>query len=375
MHLALQLTPSCNLRCGYCFTPPRYGEPMSEEVAFAALDMVVRLNRGPVGVTLTGGEPLLARDLVRSIVLRAREMEGHGGPRFVFRLLTNGLLLDEDFLRWADQRRVTVAMSFDGTRAAHDTHRHFPDGSSTYDLLAWRLRALLHRGRRAAVLLTVAPRTAVHLSASVEELVRMGARVIVVTPDLTVKWTPAQLEELERQLVWTGETYLDRARAGRPLYLSPFELHTDDVHTRWSGNYHQPPCKLGRERLAVDTRGDVYPGVAFFRAGPTSRWHLGTVLTDVSERLRRLVHSETLGELEGCADGPDRGLARARCGCLNWLTTGFVDRVPEALCAYDKLLVPVADRVREQAAAEGLPSFLPPGPLTLDERMLVAGPL
>ena len=90
MHLTLHLTRQCNMRCDYCYTPPRDARPMSLETAVKALRMGARLTGdSSCGVVFFGGEPLLCRELMAEVVAEARRMERRGTGRFHFKVTTN----------------------------------------------------------------------------------------------------------------------------------------------------------------------------------------------------------------------------------------------------------------------------------------------
>ncbi|MBN2800175.1 MAG: radical SAM protein [Deltaproteobacteria bacterium] len=374
MRLHLHLTSSCNLRCSYCFTPPAYSEPMSEAVAFRALDLGWREAQGPLSVVFTGGEPLLAKGLIQSIVHRGREMAQQGGPKIAFRVVTNGLLLDEPFLTWAAAQGVRFGMSYDGVQAAQDAHRLLPDRTSSWALVQWRLRQLLHGDRRAAVLLTLTPQTVGHLERSVAELLRAGARYLVVTPSLADAWGEAALEVLGQQLEGVARRYLERARKGKAFYFSPFELHctqTDPENPRCI--YHYPPLEVGVDVLAVDPAGFVFPGSVFVAKGPASRWCLGDVFGGISERLRRQISAEARAFAQR-DELPIRGLSATRCASLRWISVGSFDALGEAALAYDAVHLPIADRVRASMLEEGLRPLSPEGEFPLEEQLSIAGP-
>jgi uncharacterized protein len=126
MHLTLHLTPACNLRCDYCYAPPTGGAPMSAATGRRALEFGSSLERGSCGIVFFGGEPLLCRDLIQDLVAHGRELERRRAGRFHFKLTTNGVLLDDAFLEFALREDVFIALSVDGTPAAHDRHRRFP---------------------------------------------------------------------------------------------------------------------------------------------------------------------------------------------------------------------------------------------------------
>jgi cyclic pyranopterin phosphate synthase len=112
--LRISVTDRCNFRCPYCmprelFGPDHVFLPRSELLTYDEIGRVVRAfaTAGVTKVRLTGGEPLLRRDLAVLVGIVA----GTPGVRDVA-LTTNGSLLaaQADALRAAGLRRVTVSL-------------------------------------------------------------------------------------------------------------------------------------------------------------------------------------------------------------------------------------------------------------------------
>jgi len=244
MHLTLHLTRACNLRCDYCYAPPQDGAPMSFAIGRQALELGSRLNSGSCGIVFFGGEPLLCKGLIRDLVACGHELERYRAGRFHFKVTTNGMLLDEEFLEFALREEVFVALSFDGTQAAHDAHRRTAGGAGTFETLLPRLRLLLSARPYSSVMIVVNPDTAAHLTESVEFLLEEGARYLILSLNHAAPWT--EYEKLaQRYVAWT--------RAGRKFYLSPFEVKLSSHINRHC--YHKDRCELGRRQLSVDPAG------------------------------------------------------------------------------------------------------------------------
>lgn len=108
-YLRLSLTDQCNLRCRYC--TPGVGEKL-ERAELLRYEELLRFIRVAVGlgvrkVRLTGGEPLLRRDVLAFIADLAR-VPGLGD----IRLTTNGVLLEEcaEGLYAAGIRRLNISL-------------------------------------------------------------------------------------------------------------------------------------------------------------------------------------------------------------------------------------------------------------------------
>jgi cyclic pyranopterin phosphate synthase len=110
--LRLSVTDRCNFRCRYCMPRERFGKdheflPRAELLSFEELTRVTRLLSGTLRkVRLTGGEPLLRKELTSLVSLLRAET---GLP---LALTTNGVLLPKlaEPLFQAGLTRVTVSL-------------------------------------------------------------------------------------------------------------------------------------------------------------------------------------------------------------------------------------------------------------------------
>ncbi len=125
--LRISVTDRCNLRCHYCMPEEEYvwlphEEILSFEEIVELADIFTEL--GVDKVRLTGGEPLLRRDLDRLIRMLAQNSRIRD-----LALTTNGILLSEQAraLREAGLRRLTVSLDTlrpDRFRALTRRHAH-----------------------------------------------------------------------------------------------------------------------------------------------------------------------------------------------------------------------------------------------------------
>ena len=96
-----------------------------------------RIHRIP-GVTLImhGGEPLLAgHDLISRLVHATRDAAGPG-VEVTAKVQTNGVGLDDSYLRLFRGLGVQVGVSLDGGAEAHDRHRRFASGRGSHAAVA-----------------------------------------------------------------------------------------------------------------------------------------------------------------------------------------------------------------------------------------------
>lgn len=148
-HLVLTVTDGCNLRCQYCYLE-KETRFMKASTALTAIEYFLARsddNHQPI-ISFYGGEPLLAKELVREVVQSARCLPG--GDRVLFVIDTNATLLDVSLVEWLAKEGIHLQVSLDGPREIHDRHRIDGEGQPSFDRVMSGLDLLLARDRGAA---------------------------------------------------------------------------------------------------------------------------------------------------------------------------------------------------------------------------------
>jgi uncharacterized protein len=137
----------CDLACDYCYMyemadqswrdrPRRMPMEIADHTA-VRIGEHARNHRVPsVMLIMHGGEPLLAgRELISELVHATRAAAGPGVQVDV-KVQTNGIGLDDSYLRLFLELGVQVGVSLDGTAESHDRHRRFASGRGSYAAVA-----------------------------------------------------------------------------------------------------------------------------------------------------------------------------------------------------------------------------------------------
>jgi len=353
MHYTLHLTNRCNLRCDYCYVDQSCGETdMSPGTARAAVDLAGR-GAKRAGLIFFGGEPLLRQELIRDTVAYARAREKEGGCRYFFKITTNGLLLDDEFLDFARREGLFVALSLDGTQQAHDAHRHDAQGRGCYEQVVDAAKRLLHLKPYSPVLMTVRPDTLPHFAAGVEALFGLGFAYVIASLDYSANWRDGHLPELARQYELLADLYERKTLAEDKFYFSPFEVKIrSHVNSR---TYCRERCELGLRQLSMGPDGALYPCVQFV-GDPAFR--LGDVWRDIDEAARQALYARNEEEKPGCDRCGIRVRCNHYCACLNRQATGSIDKVSPMLCAHERIVLPIADRLAERLYTRGSALFI-----------------
>ena len=147
--LCLHVAHSCNLNCSYCFASQGkyHGDRalMSFEVGKQALDFLVAHSgtRHNLEVDFFGGEPLMNFDVVKQLVAYARSIEKEAGKNFRFTLTTNGVLIDDDVIDFANREMSNVVLSLDGRKEVHDRFRVDYAGKGSWERIVPKFQKLV----------------------------------------------------------------------------------------------------------------------------------------------------------------------------------------------------------------------------------------
>ena len=150
--LCLHVSHTCNLNCAYCFASQGkyHGERavMSYEVGKRALDFLVENSgsRRNLEVDFFGGEPLMNFDTVKRLVAYARSIEKSKNKNFRFTLTTNGMLIDDDVIDFANREMSNVVLSLDGRREIHDRYRVDYAGRGSWEQIVPKFQKLVRPG-------------------------------------------------------------------------------------------------------------------------------------------------------------------------------------------------------------------------------------
>jgi len=266
--LCLHVAHTCNLNCAYCFASQgKYqGERaiMSLEVGKRALDFLIENSgtRRNLEVDFFGGEPLMNFDMIKELVAYARVREKEAGKNFRFTLTTNGVLVDDDVIDFANREMSNVVLSLDGRKEIHDRYRVDYAGKGSWEKIVPKFQRFVEkRGNRNYYMRGTFTHANPDFVKDIEEMLRLGftelsMEPVVCAPDdpsaLTQEDLPIVLDQYEK----LAELMLQRRREGRPFTFYHYMIDLKGgpcIYKRVSG------CGSGTEYMAVTPWGDLYP--------------------------------------------------------------------------------------------------------------------
>lgn len=337
--LCLHVAHTCNLNCSYCFASQGkyHGERalMSFEVGKQALDFLIANsgNRRNLEVDFFGGEPLMNFSVVKELVEYARTQEPIHNKNFRFTLTTNGVLIDDEVIDFANREMSNVVLSLDGRREIHDRLRVDHSGRGSYDIIVPKFKKLVEsRGDKSYYMRGTFTHANPDFTKDVFHMADLGFNELSMEPVVSAPDDPAALTEDDittvlKEYEILAEEMLRRDREGRGFTFYHYMLDLKEgpcVYKRISG------CGSGTEYMAVTPWGDLYPCHQFVGE---ERFRLGNVYEGVTNNeLREEFRAQNAYTRKECADCWARLYCSGGCAANAYHATGSIGGVYESGC-------------------------------------------
>ncbi len=290
--LCMHIAHTCNLNCSYCFASQGkyHGDRamMSFEVGKQAFDFLIANSgtRKNLEVDFFGGEPLMNFDVVKELVAYARSIEKDHGKNFRFTLTTNGVLIDDDVIEFANKEMSNVVLSLDGRKEVHDRFRVDYNGKGSWEKIVPKFQKLVEarEGKNYYMRGTFTHHNPDFLE-DIKEMLSLGFKELSMEPVVCAEDDPSALTKEDLPVVMKqyeelAELMLKKHKEGDGFTFYHYMIDLKGgpcIYKRISG------CGSGTEYMAVTPWGDLYPchqfvGEEKYRLGDVWR---GVTNTDI----------------------------------------------------------------------------------------------
>ena len=357
--LCLHVAHTCNLNCSYCFASQGkyHGERavMSYEVGKQALDFLIANSgtRRNLEVDFFGGEPLMNFDVVKRLVAYARSVEKEHGKNFRFTLTTNGMLIDDDVIDFANKECHNVVLSLDGRKEVHDRYRVDYAGRGSWERIVPKFRKLVEaRGGKNYYMRGTFTHANPDFLKDIEAMLDLGFTELSMEPVVCAENDPSALTKedlpvLMEQYEKLAELMLCRRREGRPFTFYHYMIDLTGgpcIYKRISG------CGAGTEYMAVTPWGDLYPCHQFVG---DEKFRLGDIWNGVSNfAVREEFAACNVYAHEECRDCWARLYCSGGCAANAYHATGSVTGVYRYGCELFRKRIECAIMVEAARAME-----------------------
>ena len=266
--LCLHVAHTCNLNCTYCFASQGkyHGDRalMSFEVGKQAIDFLIAHSgtRTNLEVDFFGGEPLMNWEVVKQIVTYARSQEPIHHKNFRFTLTTNGVLVDDEVIEFANKEMSNVVLSLDGRKEVHDRLRKDYAGNGSYDLIVPKFQKFARaRGDKSYYIRGTFTHNNVDFTNDIFHMADLGFTELSMEPVVCAPGDPYALTEEDMPVLFDqyellAKEMLRRKKEGRGFTFYHYMLdltHGPCIYKRISG------CGSGTEYMAVTPWGELFP--------------------------------------------------------------------------------------------------------------------
>ena len=357
--LCLHVAHTCNLNCSYCFASQGkyHGDRalMSFEVGKRALDFLIENSgkRRNLEVDFFGGEPLMNWDVVKQLVQYARSVEKEHNKNFRFTLTTNGMLIDEDVIEFANKEMSNVVLSLDGRKEINDLKRVDYAGNGSYDKIVPKFKQLVEsRGGQGYYMRGTFTHANPDFTKDVFHMADLGftelsMEPVVSSPDDPAALTPEDLEIVKEHYEILAKEMIQRKKEGRGFTFYHYMLDLTEgpcVYKRISG------CGSGTEYMAVTPWGDLYPCHQFVG---DEAYKLGDIWQGVTnEALREEFRSCNAYAREDCKDCWAKLYCSGGCAANAYHASGSIRGIYEPGCELFKKRIECAIMIKAAEDAE-----------------------
>ncbi len=337
--LCLHIAHTCNLNCSYCFASQGkyHGDRalMSFEVGKRALDFLVENSgsRHNLEVDFFGGEPLMNFQVVKDLVKYARSIEKQNNKNFRFTLTTNGVLIDDDVIDFANKEMSNVVLSLDGRKEVHDKFRVDYNGNGSWEKIVPKFQKLVEarEGKNYYMRGTFTHHNPDFLN-DIKEMLRLGFNELSMEPVVCAKGDESELTDKDIEIVLDqydklAELMIEKDKEGKPFTFYHYMIDLKGgpcIYKRISG------CGSGTEYMAVTPWGDLYPCHQFVGE---EKFKLGDVFNGVTNKqmVEQFKCCNVYSHPE-CVDCWARLYCSGGCAANAYHSTGSVTGVYEKGC-------------------------------------------
>ena len=339
--LALHVCHDCNLKCKYCYGEGgTYGGPrkyMDKKIAEKAVDFLIK-ESGEISecvIIFFGGEPLLNFELIKHVILYARETGKKYGKKVRFSMTTNGTLLTDEVISYLNREKIGVLISMDGYEKIQDRMRPFRNGKGSYKSIVPKAQKFISSRRGRVSVRATFTREDLHLLSITKHLTDLGFGVVHLCPvsGSEYKLSSRDMARIGKEFEKMAEYFMEMVRKGYAGSVGIFR--------KFLNQFHHPrgrlfPCGGGIKYLAVSPDGDIY---LCHRFVGEERFKIGNVMGEWDKSLQRMLLANDVDSRSKCKNCWARYICGGGCYAHAYYTNGDIFTPDELMCAFTKRVI------------------------------------
>ncbi len=320
MDYIISLTNRCNLRCTYCYERKLNTElgSMSDEITDYTINFIKQKNNADI-VYLFGGEPLLYKDKIKTFACSIKSN--------YCVITTNGMLLDEEFIKWCMDNNVMINLSHDGMDCS-------ARGIKTEELNE-KLKILLEYQPNTLVQMVYEEKNLDRLAENIMYFKNMGVKKISASMDAFL--VPEDMDKFADRMKeeWKKVADID----------GMFITQIDDKYKVVKGHKNNK-CEVCKRQMFINWDGKIYPCIQFQN---NPEFYCGNVKDGLSTAPVIKKHPNYSLQSVRCNDCEIAEYCHNSCACRKMSSTGGLDDISEAKCIEEQVhILTVLDKMVEK---------------------------
>jgi uncharacterized protein len=338
--VTMEVASGCNLQCSYCYNGAlKKANKMSETLAKKSLDVIFNICKSNeikelYGIGFIGGEPLLNFNLIRYIVERCKHYkEVDGITTRSFSIVTNGTLLNDEIIDYADKNNIHFRISLDGNKTVHNKNRSAVSGRDYYNDIIKNIKKI--DPSKYVIRATI---TKEHINDFQKNVIdcfnRIGAKryslSLATSSDENIQISCEDAEINAKEQV--EMCFYEIVNEGIVRNDLVFELLRNLV-LNMSRNRS---CNAGRYYIGISHDGKIVPCHRFFSQ---EEFSIGNVESGIDKDKVQLFESSTIEKRRKCIECSARYICNAHCYHDSIYFYNDINRTYELSCAFKKKFI------------------------------------
>jgi len=356
MKYTLCITQQCNLRCKYCYIVKKDSK-MSLLTAEKIIDFMFKNTPSDEKIELGffGGEPLLEFDLIKKITSMIENHPSYCKEQIQLTVVTNATIFSSEIAEFLNTHDIGFCISCDGPPFVQDTFRCFPKGAGTSDIVEQTIKQALEAFPTILVNAVFHPNTIIYLPQVVEYFASLGLKHIYLNPDFSASWTKKEVDLLPETLNRIGEKYISFYLLNDPHFISIVDSKIALILRE--GYKPLERCRMGKGEYAFGPSGNIYPCERLIGSDNGEDHCIGNIYDGID--LERMFCHKVPGQQINteCLSCEMKDYCMNWCGCSNYFSTGYYNRVSPFLCALERTSIEVALNVFQKIEKDLGPVF------------------
>ena len=293
-----------------------------------------------------GGEPLLEFAKIKTINGLIKNHKEASNHPIEFQIVTNGTIFSDEIAVFLNEMNISLVISCDGPPHVQNINRKYSNGLPS----ATKVEHTIHEAVSSINVLMVnavyTPQTYRYLPETVDYFYNRGIRNIFLNPDFSARWTEKDAMSIHKVFLELGERYFRWYCQEDPAIISFIDSKISLILNE--GCNKSDMCSMGIREFAFTPDGKIFPCERLVFDGEKNEHCIGTIETGIDYQKFRMSSFFLKKVNPECLECSLRAYCMNWCGCSNFFSTGFYNRVGPFICAYEKAAIKVAFNVFQE---------------------------